>query len=177
MLAFVSFWQAGSVLTAHNSQLLDCLCSLRFAKLLIQFILHLYILHNCKIIHYWTYVFRDLSHSFKGCPESLSIYHFTETLTTPSPLCSFWLSCSHLLWHRWHSTMEEHEIVYIIIQTSHMPTTTINTHRGPCPASSVSWVRTPSLAWPSRIWHSKIKEALPEDRNSGREERWHHLLL
>lgn len=37
-----------------------------------------------KLYIFWTHVFIGLSHSLKGCPEGPSLYHFAETLATPS---------------------------------------------------------------------------------------------
>lgn len=53
--------------TAHSQ--CSCHCFFRSVKLLIQVILHPYMLHSWKNIYFWTNVFSILSHSLKGRPK------------------------------------------------------------------------------------------------------------
>lgn len=94
-----------------------------------------------------------------------AFYHLAETLDTtspPRPMLSLIVTETLTLERRGHSSMEEHENMYIIIQTSLKPTAAINTCGGPHPAGSVPGSGTMSfcplqgqagLHWsPWRIW-------------------------
>ena len=76
-----------------------------------------------------------------------AFYHLAETLDTTSPprpmLSLIVTETLTLAERRGHSSMEEHENMYVIIQTSLNHTAAINTCGGPHTVGSVPWSRHP----------------------------------
>jgi hypothetical protein len=88
-----------------------------------------------------THVSRALSHSLKGCPEGPSIYHFLETLATPTLLLHGFV-LSQIIVKSWKLTgrpVLERNVKYVHYTTNLMPLAGIAlmeaNARGPVPGA------------------------------------------
>jgi len=97
------------------------------------------------------YIFELRFSALRAVLKITVLYHFAETLETPLPPRLMLCPWSQGLRQRRHFSKEAHENMYIIVQTSLMPTATINTGRGPHPAGSLFQGQEPCHSIPSMV--------------------------
>lgn len=113
--------------TAHSQ--CSCHCFFRSVKLLIQVILHPYMLHSWKNIYFWTNVFSILSHSLKGRPKGHRTLPFCWNISHTLDSCCLYYGVINV--GREDIPQRRNVTLIYISQTSFMPTAAINTPKGP----------------------------------------------